>query len=126
MKKVVYRDLLGKNPKKHEVSMEETAQLNGNTIIKKRVSKYFIKEKFQSSNIREIKMWINRERRKSVKRNFHILRTFDTATGDNRLICKVIGEIFVIHEKCAYKLVCFNKVRVQIKCSKVKNRMQEK
>ncbi|NQT33032.1 MAG: hypothetical protein HQ594_05100 [Candidatus Omnitrophica bacterium] len=96
MKKVVYRDILGNNPRKREVSIEEINERLSDKVAKKWICKYFIKEMYTSSSAKELKHWIRTQQKSGVKKDSHILRKVDARTGENKIIYKVLGDIFVI------------------------------
>lgn len=114
MKKIVYRDILGNNPRKKEVSVEEITQKPEVTIRKKRICKYFIEDRFFSKNVKEVKRWIAAQKRSSAKKDCHVLRELNTATGDNKIICKVLGDFYVVWGHTAYKIVYVNEIKVTL------------
>ena len=121
MKELFYKDILGDNPRKREVSMEETYNrtdisggLRKKTKFTKRwVAKYFIKEEFKSLNVSKLRSWVNKKKEEGCRRDCHILRRIDARTGENRIVCKVLGEFFVIWAGTAYKIVYVNEIRIQ-------------
>lgn len=115
MKKVVYRDILGNNPRKHEVSMEETVDRTGNQITKRRGCKYFVEEMFASDNLEDLKKWIKDNKASGTRKDCHILRRMNTETGENMIVCKVLGDFFVVWGQAAYKIVYANEVKIKIK-----------
>jgi len=113
MKQLVYRSILGSNPKKREVSIEEINDRNVDSISRKWISKYFIRDKFMSKNKDSLKRWI-KEREDLAHKNCHILRRLNDKTGENMMVCKAVGDFFVIFGDTAYWIVYLNEVRVQI------------
>ncbi|MFH1878517.1 MAG: hypothetical protein ABH883_06900 [Candidatus Omnitrophota bacterium] len=83
-------------------------------ISKKWCCKYFIKERYVSSNINELRQWINIKKRRGIKKNCHILREFDTKTGVNKIVCKVLGDLYVIWGRTALNIVYINEVKIRI------------
>lgn len=118
MRKVVYRDILGNNPRKHEVSVEERFSHPDRSITKKWVCKYFVEEKYFGKKKDDLRDWICSKKESSRKKNCHILRQCDTKTGENKIICKVLGDFFVIVGKMAYKIVYVNEVKINIKTAR--------
>ncbi|MDP8298418.1 MAG: hypothetical protein P9L88_00720 [Candidatus Tantalella remota] len=116
MKKLVYRDILGNNPRKREVSMEEISGRNQSKVSKKWICKYFIREKHTENSIDALKKWVTK-RKKTCRKDRHILRQMNTETGENKIICKVLGEFFVIRGGSAYRIVYINEVKIQIECA---------
>lgn len=118
MKKIVHRDILGYNPRKREVSIEETLFRNDARIQKKRVCKYFIKEKFYSEDPEVLKKWISDQKSSILKKDCHVLRNIDTRTGANKVICKVMGEFFAVWENTAYRVFYVNELKVDLRVVK--------
>ena len=114
MKKLYFRNVLGNNPRKCEVSLEEISDRTKAKVARKWICKYFIKEKYSSENEKDLKNWINAERKNNCRRDHHILRRVDTKSGENKFICKVLGTFFVIREKTVYRIVYVNELRIQV------------
>lgn len=122
MKELVYRDILGHNPRKREVSIEEINDPTKNSVSKKWVCKYFVKKRFSSDNNNELRSWVHSNKLKVAKKNCHILRQLDTRTGENKIICKILGEFYVIYGRTAYSIVYINEVKISIDVNKQKER----
>ena len=114
MKKIVHRDILGNNPRKKEVSVEEITQKPEVTIRKKRICKYFVEDRFFSKSTKEVKRWIANHKKSSNKKDCHVLRELNTSTGDNKIICKVLGDFYVVWGHTAYKIVYVNEIKVTL------------
>ncbi len=116
MKKLVYRDILGNNPRKREVSMEEISGRDQSKVSKKWICKYYIREKHTENDIVSLRKWVAKKKKK-CRKDRHILRQMNTDTGENKIICKVLGEFFVIRDSSAYRIVYINEVRIHIECA---------
>ncbi|MBD3425823.1 MAG: hypothetical protein GF409_01175 [Candidatus Omnitrophica bacterium] len=114
MKEVVYKNISGNNPRKHEVSIEEITDSTRSRIAKKWITKYFIKDSYTSDIQEELKAWVALQKNRRPAKNCHILRHYDEKTGQNMIVCKVLGKFFVIKENTAYSIVYVNEIRIQI------------
>lgn len=122
MSKLVYRDILGNNPRKREVSIEEIDEVKTplgeieakGRVSKKRICKYFVEEKFTADDLETLKEWVRAQKKNRGRNDCHVLRHIDTRTGFNKIICKVLGEIYVIKRPTVYKIVYMNELRIQI------------
>lgn len=114
MKELVYRDILGNNPRKREVSIEEISKETKAKVAKKWICKYFVKEKYSSQNKHNLRAWLRLKKREQVRKDCHILREVDTRTGENKIICKVLGDFFVISGMTGYKIVYVNEIRIKV------------
>ncbi len=118
MKKLVYRDMIGNNPRKHEVSIEEVNHRREADVSKKWMCKYFVKESYTSTEVESLKRWIRMKKEKGLHTDCHILRHLDTRHGWNKVICKVLGEFFIVNRQTAYRIVYINEVKIEISSAK--------
>ena len=114
MKEVVYRDILRNNPRKREVSIEEISDQAKNRIARKWISKYFLIEKYSSGSLKNLNSWIQMKKKGGNHKRCHVLKRFDTRTGENKIVCKVVGDLFVVCEGTAYNIFYVNELRIQI------------
>ncbi|MDD5634842.1 MAG: hypothetical protein PHW46_06170 [Candidatus Omnitrophica bacterium] len=114
MKNVVYRNIFGDNPKKHEVSLEEISGVSRPMLSKKWICKHFIKDVFSSRNTEELKNWIRMKRQSGNVRDCNFLREVNTFTGEDKVVCKVRGQIFVLYKNTVYEIVYVNEFRLQV------------
>jgi len=115
MKELVYKDILGQNPRKREVSIEETSGgVTNDKITKKWICKYFLKEKYSSTSLSKLREWVQKKKQESCRKDCHIMREVNSKTKLNQLICKVLGDLFVISGDTAYRIVYVNEVKIQI------------
>jgi hypothetical protein len=114
MRELVYKNILGNNPRKREVSIEEVSGREQNKTSRKWVCKYFVKEIFESRSLRVVKNWISENKKRNTEHKCHILRHVDTRTGENSIVCKVLGEFYVIRGLVAFKIMYVNEIKVRI------------
>jgi 5'(3')-deoxyribonucleotidase len=121
MKKIIHRDVFGANPRKREVSVEETIDRIGATIHKRRSSKYYIEEKMTSTDVKELEKWIEEHKSRGLKKNCHVFRELNTSTGVNKVVCKVMGEFFAVWGETAVKILYVNEIKLELDSNKVKS-----
>ncbi|MDP8258083.1 MAG: hypothetical protein P9L90_01475 [Candidatus Aadella gelida] len=114
MKKLLHKDILGKNPRKHEVTVEETSDLKDSKISKRKTCKYFIRDHYSSSDTEELKEWIAEKQKVSCKKDCHVLRLSNTHTGEEKVVCKVLGDFYVVSGNTAYEVVYMNEIRLSV------------
>ena len=122
MKKMIYKNYLGSNPRKREVSVEEISNwtnirkglLSQAVIVKKKTCKYFIEKSFTSKDIVEVKAWIYKEKEKGCRKDRHLLRSDDEKTGETKIICKVLGDFYVVNKQTVFKVVYVNQIKIKI------------
>lgn len=125
MKKLVYKNIAGNNPRKREISIEEVHDWadpeeelscsNHTMVMKKRIYKYFLREKYVSNAPEKLRDWVQRKKEiTTCHKNCHILRKVDAITGENKIVCKVLGCFFVISGNAAYKIVYINEIKIQL------------
>jgi hypothetical protein len=113
MRRLVYRNIFGNNPRKHEVSIEETSNRLKSKVSRKIISKYFIREQYNAENIEDVEQWIRLNKAGDRPKNCHVLTTTDSNTGECKIICKVMGTFYVVYELTALKIVYINEVKIQ-------------
>ena len=118
MKKLYFKNIKGNNPRKREISIEEVSQNKTAQVSKKWICKYFVKEKYASGDVENLRNWISMEKRRKCRKDCHILREYNSKTGDNKVVCKVLGDFFVINGGTVYKIVYVNEVKIQVLANK--------
>ena len=118
MRRLVYRNIFGNNPRKHEVSMEEISDRKKSRISRKIITKYFVKDRYVADDVEDIKLWIKLNKKYDDPSNCHILTTIDSKTGENKMVCKAMGTFYVVCELTVFKLVYINEIKVQMLDSK--------
>ncbi len=112
MRRLVYRNILGNNPRKHEVSIEETSSRSRSKVFRKLISKYFLTDIFRSESLEELEEWIRVNKDSDSPRNCHVMSCVDSQTGESKIVCKVLGTFYAVHEKVALKVVYINEVKI--------------
>ena len=112
MRRLVYRNILGNNPRKHEVSIEETSDRFQSKIFRKLISKYFLTDIYRSESLEELARWIRINKENDSPRDCHVMSCVDSKTGESKIVCKVLGTFYVVHERMAYKIVYINEVKI--------------
>ncbi len=113
MKHLLYRDVLGTNPRNHEVSIEEMIDRDRDVITKKKICKYFIRQTYKSDKIEDLRRWIRQKQMGNKKKDFHILKELNEETGQNKVVCKAKGDFYVVNRKTAYEITYLNEVRIE-------------
>ena len=121
MKKIIHRDVFGANPRKREVSVDETVYRIGSTVHKRRSCKYFIKEKKTSKDVKELERWIEEQKKVGLKKDCHVFRELNIETGINKVICKVMGEFFAVWRETAFKILYVNEIKLELDSNKDKS-----
>ena len=122
MKKLILKNLLNNELKKHEISIEEISDIkdldlnikNKYSVSEKKVCKYFVKEQYLAKDIKNFKNWLLEGKKTECKKKQYILKNIDPKMGKILIICKSLGELFVICGNTVFKILYVNKVRVNI------------
>jgi len=122
MKELVYKNIDGENPRKKEVSIEESDSRFRTCVVKKWICKYFIKSRHETRSARELEQWIAKARIDSrKKRKCHILKQIDARLGETKIVCKVLGEFYAVRGLTAFKIMYVNVLKIRM-ASKNKER----
>ena len=115
MKELVYKTIDGLHPRKKEISIEETEDRLKTHITKKWVCKYFVKSQHYSRTNNDVRAWlVDNQKEGSNVKNCHILKFIDSRTGDTRILCKVIGEFFIVNGLNIIKIFYVNSLKVHM------------
>lgn len=115
MKELVYKTIDGNNPRKKEVSIEEKDERYQTNITKKWTCKYFVKSHYRSPTSKDLRLWIrNRRASENTVQQCHILKTIDSRTGENKIVCKILGEFYVVRGLTAFKIIYVNSLRIHM------------
>ena len=114
MKKIVHREKVGSDPRKREISVDEIISRRGGTIRKRRSCKYYVRDKFYSRDIEELNEWMRERKKEGLKKNCHVFREINTKTGMNKVVCKVMGEFFAVHDGAAFKILYVNEIKMEL------------
>ncbi len=114
MKKIVHKEKVGGNPQKREISVDETIYRRGATIKKRRCCKYYVKDRFRSRDVTELRAWINENKNEGLKKNCHVFREINTSTGVNKVMCKVMGEFFAVCGETAFRIIYINEIKMEL------------
>jgi len=115
MKELVYKTIDGNNPRKKEVSIEENDDLSQNHVAKKWICKYFVRSFYESRSKKELEQWINDNKKYSTnKHHCHILTVKDAHTGTSTIVCKVLGEFYVLKQFLALRIIYVNALKISI------------
>jgi hypothetical protein len=115
IKELIYKTIQHDNPRKREVSMQEVFDQAGSHITKKWTCKYFIRSSHRTNSSRELQAWLDINRISScAKRNCHILKEMVTETGQTKVMCKMLGEFYVVKGLTAFKILYINTLKVTL------------
>ncbi len=98
MRKIVYTNLVGEDKEKRDFCIRETVERDDCIAKIERRCKYFVRDRVylddpqDMANLKALKNNQDSWKRK----HFHILRSHDSDTGQDRLICKVAGTLYAI------------------------------
>jgi len=125
MREILFKNLTGSNHRKRDLTIKEIVTRNGMSATVERRCVYFVrnivkvKDSSDLKSLEELKIGDEIARKKP---EFHILRKYDEATGDDKLICKVSGKFYVISDNKVYCIAFVHsfKIRLEVDLS-VKN-----
>ena len=112
MKELVYKNILGRTSRKREISIEEIYERPTCRIVKKWICKYFVREQYNSTDIEALKKWVEDKKKNGSLRNCHIMRKVDSRSGTNKVICKIMGDFYIVGRRSAYRIVFVNEVKI--------------
>ena len=99
MKEITFKELTSLKSRTKNILLKEVFE-NGEVLAKtERRTFYFIKDIGPLNEGSDLK---------NSKRHFHILREHNERLGEDKIICKILGTIYVVAGKMVYTIVFLN------------------
>lgn len=114
MREVIYKNLTSLNSRKKDICLHEIFEKDGLTAHTERRSFYFIKEIRRFNEAAELKRWLA-EKDVSAdmgKRHFYIRKHHTDAPSVDKMICKVLGNIYAVVGNAVYTVVFLQSFKV--------------
>ena len=118
MREVVYKNMLSSNSRVKNILLKEVFEKDGIVARTERRCFYYIKEVTPVREVKDLEMWVDHKNTVEPlgKRQFHIVKAHSDATGEDKLICKIMGTFYAVVNTEIYTIaflhsfkVCFHK-----------------
>ena len=114
MREVVYRNLTSVSSRKKDIFLQEVFERDGVIAKTERRCFYFIKGVNHITDQEEMQKWLDTQNQsKDVnKKHFYIFREHNDEHGEDRLLCKILGEFYVVVDSSVYTIAFLHSFRV--------------
>ena len=114
MREVVYKNLTAPGSRKKDIFVQEVFERDGVTAKTERRCFYFIKNVTHFSKPDDMQAWLAKQDDDGVvnKRNFYIFKRRDDARGQERLICKILGNFCAVVNDAVYTIAFLHSFKV--------------
>lgn len=115
MREVVFKNMVSGNARVKNILLKEVFERDGVVANTERRCFYFIKAVTPVHEVRDLEKWVGH--RTAIeplgKRQFHIFKTHDDATAEDKLICKIIGTFYAVLGDKVYTIVFLHSFKVR-------------
>ena len=114
MREVLYKNLTSLTYRKKDVFLQEVFEKDGITARTERRCLYFIKDIMHLDEPDDFKEWVVKQGDTSTinKRQFHIFKRHSDSLGEDRLICKMLGNIYAIVNNTVYTITFLQSFKI--------------
>lgn len=114
MREVVFRNLTSVNSRKKDIFLQEVFEKDGVVAKTERRCFYFIKEIVRLDKADDLQKWLDSQGGvgKVTSRQFYIFREHSDMSGEDRLLCKILGTFYVIVDNSVYTIAFLHSFRV--------------
>lgn len=115
MREVVYKNLTSPGSRKKDIFVQEVFEKDGVTAKTERRCFYFIKDVNHFDKPDDMQAWMARQSESGAagKRQFYIFKRHSDANGEDRLICKILGNFFAAVNDSVYTIAFLHSFKVR-------------
>ena len=114
MREVTYKNLTSLSSRKKDVYLQEVFEKDGITARTERRCLYFIRDIQHFDQPDDFKKWVagHDERSNINKRQFYVFKRHSDDLGEDRLICKMLGNIYAIVDNTVYTITFLQSFKI--------------
>ena len=114
MREVVFKNLTSVNARKKDTFLQEVFEKDGVVAKTERRCFYYIKDILHLEKQEDLQKWIDSQGGSGAvtKRQFYIFREHKDKSGEDRLLCKILGTFYVIVDSIVYTIAFLHSFRV--------------
>lgn len=115
MREVVYKNLTSANSRKKDIFLQEIFEKDGITAKTERRYFYFIKDIVNLAQPDDLQRWVSSHGAVGVadKRQFHIFKWHSDTSGEDRVICKILGNFYAVVNNAVYTIAFLHSFKVR-------------
>jgi len=115
MREVVYKNLTSVSSRKKDIFLQEVFERNGLTAKTERRCLYFVRDIIHVDNPDELQKWVVRQSEAGAinKRHFYIFREHSDELGEDKFICKILGNFYAVIENSVYTIAFLQSFKIR-------------
>ena len=115
MREVVYKNLTLPGSRKKDIFVQEVFEKDGITAKTERRCFYFIKEITRLEKPEDLQGWMSKQSEAGAinRRQFYIFKRHNDASGEERLICKILGNFCAVVNDFVYTIAFLHSFKVR-------------
>ena len=115
MREVVYRNLTSLNSRKKDIFLQEVFERDGVTAKTERRCLYFVKDIIHLDAPSDLQKWLTKQSESGTinKRQFYILKQHSDSPGEDKLLCKILGNFYAIVGNSIYIMAFLQSFKVR-------------
>ncbi len=116
MREIVYKNLTANDNKKRDLCIREIISRDDFLATIERRCLYFVRKKVYVEDPKDLKKLeaLKMDDDAWKKKHFHILRNHNTATGEDKLICKLAGTFYAIVKNYVFCIAYVHSFKVDL------------
>ncbi|MBN2452831.1 MAG: hypothetical protein JXB40_01040 [Candidatus Omnitrophica bacterium] len=115
MREVLYKNLISNNSRKKDVFLQEVFEKDGVIAKTERRCFYFIKSIEHLDKPQDLQTWVaaQTEAGSINKRQFFIFKQHSDQTGEDKLICKILGNFYAVINNVVFTIAFLHSFKVR-------------
>jgi len=115
MREVVYRNLTSLSSRKKDIFLQEISEKDGIIARTERRSQYFVKDIIRLDQPGDLQGWIAKQDEVGTfnKRQFHIFKQHSDSPGEDKLICKILGNFYAVVDNSVYMIAYLQSFKIR-------------
>lgn len=114
MRDILYQNLTSIDKRRRDLFIQELVEKDGFLTCTQKRATYLIKAQTPFKDITSMQEWVNsqNEKKPATPRHIYIIRRHNTKLGEDRLICKVVGTLYIVANCVLYHVIYTHVVKI--------------
>ncbi|MCX5677727.1 MAG: hypothetical protein NTY76_01280 [Candidatus Omnitrophica bacterium] len=115
MREVVYRNLTSITSRKKDIFLQEVFEKDGVTAKTERRCLYFVKDIIHLDASADLQKWVAKQGESGMinKRQFYIFKQHSDSPGEDKFICKILGNFYAIVGNSIYVIAFLQSFKIR-------------
>lgn len=115
MREVVYKNLTSISSRKKDIFLQEVFEKDGLTAKTERRCLYFVRDIVHLDKSDDLQKWVTKQNEVGTinKRHFYIFKEHSDKLGEDKLICKILGNFYAVVENSVYTIAFLQSFKIR-------------